>query len=365
MSKKIHFRNLDSIRSIAFFSTFLAHAFYTESLAVESSQAFQWAIKFRIIFSFGVQVFFVLSGFLITYLMLQEQENSEGFNLKNFYVRRVLRIWPVYFSVLIFGFLLFPLLHTLILQKPYEETASGWMYAFFLSNFDQIQNHQLPYGVGLGPTWSVSVEEQFYLIWPFFILLFKRNKFIIPVVIVMLISIIISTTFHLSPQNTIYCMLYLSVGGLFAYLSFYYEVWIKKIAAVSPLFFILSAAGIFVAIYYSLLTTTFSFLFITITAFLIGYVIVYQCYGERFELKSIPFIERWGKYTYGLYLYHVICNFIIHILIEDILHVPESVFTAIILKPVLSLGLCLWLSYMSYHYMESFFLRLKENYNRT
>ena len=70
---KFRFENLDSIRTIAFLSTFLAHAFYAESQEVLDSSMFQWAVKFREIFSFGVPVFFVLSGFLITYLMLKEE----------------------------------------------------------------------------------------------------------------------------------------------------------------------------------------------------------------------------------------------------------------------------------------------------
>ena len=82
---KFKFENLDSIRTIAFLSTFMAHAFYTESAQVKSSTSFQWAIQFQEIFSFGVPIFFVLSGFLISYLMLKEQEEVGTFNLKNFY----------------------------------------------------------------------------------------------------------------------------------------------------------------------------------------------------------------------------------------------------------------------------------------
>src|SRR6202035_997181 len=62
----------------------------------------------------GVSIFFVLSGFLITYLILSEINLTQKFSLKNFYVRRVLRIWPLYFAVVAIAFLVFPLLRSLL-----------------------------------------------------------------------------------------------------------------------------------------------------------------------------------------------------------------------------------------------------------
>jgi len=166
----------------------IAHAFYAESEEVLNSRVFEWAIKFREVFSFGVPIFFVLSGFLISYLMLKEYKEQGSFNLNNFYMRRVLRIWPLYFIVLIIGFVLFPMLRTYLLHIPYVENANPLLYILFLSNFDQLKQGVLPFGVGLGPTWSVSVEEQFYLFWPLLLLLFSKKKFIIPVLIVMVLS---------------------------------------------------------------------------------------------------------------------------------------------------------------------------------
>jgi peptidoglycan/LPS O-acetylase OafA/YrhL len=359
-SKSFHFKNLDSIRTIAFFSIFLAHAFYTESPMVENSAAFQWAVKFRDIFSFGVPIFFVLSGFLISFLMLREQQTHGVFSIKNFYVRRVLRIWPVYFMVLVFGFVIFPIIRTSVLRQPYHETASPWMYALFLSNFDQINAGALPFGAGLGPTWSVSVEEQFYLFWPVMLLLFKDRMFLFPVLVVMACAIFFSAYLNLSRKHTLHCLIYLSTGALFAYLSIYREKWIRNATAVSPVYLLLAIAGIVAGIHAS----SHAIAPYVAIAFLIGYVIIYQCYGSRLNFGSIPFLERFGKYTYGLYLYHVICNLFAHVLVDDILRWQDSVATAVFIKPIVSLTLSLVLSYLSYRYVESYFLGLKERFNK-
>ena len=355
------FENLDSIRTIAFFSTFLAHAFYTESAAVMSGDAFQWAIKFREVFSFGVPIFFVLSGFLITFLMLKEQEECGKFSLKKFYMRRLLRIWPVYYVVLFFGFVCFPLIRTYFLGGEMVETANPTLYVLFLSNFDQIYQEALPFGVGLGPTWSVGIEEQYYLVWPLLLLLFSKKKFLFPILLIVLLSLTINTVELLPGKHTLYSMMYLGIGALYAYLAYFYKALLMKVVRVPRMVFVLVVASLITLMYLST-KYTFPFVLTLLISILIGYIIVYQCYSKELNLKKIPFIEPLGKYTYGLYLYHVICNFIIHAVVDDVLKIQESSLKVIFVRPILSLGLSLVLSYYSYHYYEKFFLRLKKKY---
>lgn len=359
---KFKFENLDSIRTIAFLSTFMAHAFYTESEIVKNSSSFSFAIQFQEIFSFGVPIFFVLSGFLISYLMLKEQEEVGRFSLKNFYMRRILRIWPVYLLVLLIGFVIFPIVRDVILHEPYAETANPIYYLLFLSNFDQIANTSLPFGVGLGPTWSVSIEEQFYLIWPLFLLVFRRKKFIWAIALVLLFSISSTLIFGLSNKHTVYCMTYLSIGGLFAYFSYYHQDLVRKATFLSGWVFLLIVAVLFWFMHLSSIGQG-GFYIIIMIALVIGYLITYQCFSGRAQLKKIPFLESIGKYTYGLYLYHVICNFVSHTIVDDIIHLSETEFTVIVLKPLISLVLALVVSYFSYHYFEMYFLRLKGRFS--
>jgi peptidoglycan/LPS O-acetylase OafA/YrhL len=110
----------------------------------------------------GVDLFFVLSGFLITGILLDTKQ-LEGY-FKNFYARRCLRIWPLYYSVLFFMFVVVPILrpeaHTI-----FEARSSPWWgYPVFLQNF-LVPIPTMAAGA-LGVTWSLAVEEQFYLVWP-------------------------------------------------------------------------------------------------------------------------------------------------------------------------------------------------------
>src|SRR5690606_19639921 len=112
----------------------------------------------------GVNFFFVLSGFLITYLLLVEKDRFKNINIGNFYVRRVLRIWPLFYFCVLFGFVAFPILKEALGEVP-DEPARLPFYLAFLSNFDVVYNAS-PDASVLGILWSVSIEEQFYLVWP-------------------------------------------------------------------------------------------------------------------------------------------------------------------------------------------------------
>jgi peptidoglycan/LPS O-acetylase OafA/YrhL len=103
-----------------------------------------------------------LSGFLITGILI-DSRRSEGY-LKNFYVRRCLRIWPLYYSLLLFMFVLVPLLRPSEAHSIFERSTPWWAYPVFLQNFMV----RIPTNAAgaLAVTWSLAVEEQFYLVWP-------------------------------------------------------------------------------------------------------------------------------------------------------------------------------------------------------
>ena len=109
----------------------------------------------------GVDLFFVLSGFLITGILLDTKESEAYF--KNFYARRCLRIWPLYYSLLLFMFVLVPLLRPSEAHIIFEKSSPWWAYPLFLQNF------LIPISTNAaGPlaiTWSLAIEEQFYLVW--------------------------------------------------------------------------------------------------------------------------------------------------------------------------------------------------------
>lgn len=357
MPTKPRFKNLDSIRTVAFVSTFLAHAFSTTSAEVLSSGAYRWAVHLRDVYAFGVPIFFVLSGFLISYLMLHEQESVGAFSVVRFYLRRALRIWPLYFLILGFGFILFPLVRSLVEPGSYRESADWLYYVFFLGNFDQLRHAQLPYGVGLGPTWSIAIEEQFYLGWPLLLVLFPRKRFLVPIVAVFGAALVLSPMLHLPSKHTVFAMIYLAAGAAFGYAAYYHEEAIRRVTDVSDIV-PLGAAGAMVAAMV-LTTRVQAYMLVPLIGLLIGYLVVHQCYTRRFDLRRIPLLEAAGKYTYGLYLYHSICIFVVHAALHRGLGIRDSALLTVAVKPLVSLLLSAVVSYLSYRYFEGYFLGLK------
>ena len=113
----------------------------------------------------GVDLFFALSGFLITGILLDTKPSNRYF--KNFYARRCLRIWPLYYSSIFLMFVIIPFLRPVDGQIIFQRSGPWWAYPFYLQNF------LVPRPAGaaglLGVTWSLAVEEQFYLVWPFIV----------------------------------------------------------------------------------------------------------------------------------------------------------------------------------------------------
>jgi peptidoglycan/LPS O-acetylase OafA/YrhL len=110
----------------------------------------------------GVDLFFVLSGFLITGILL-DAKGSAGF-FRNFYARRCLRIWPLYYAVLLFMFVAVPLIRPALASMIFERSSPWWAYPFYLQNL--LIDHPSGNIGPLGVTWSLAIEEQFYLVWP-------------------------------------------------------------------------------------------------------------------------------------------------------------------------------------------------------
>ena len=120
----------------------------------------------------GVDLFFVLSGFLITGILLDTNGSDHYF--KNFYARRCLRIWPLYFAVLVFMWVVVPRVSPAVGSDIAGRSSPWWGYPIFLQNFlvPKITSAAGP----LGASWSLAVEEQFYLFWPIVVRFTSRRR---------------------------------------------------------------------------------------------------------------------------------------------------------------------------------------------
>jgi peptidoglycan/LPS O-acetylase OafA/YrhL len=149
---------LDRLRGLAIVMVLIAHSIHSMPEALVSFAGRGWM---------GVDLFFVLSGFLITGILWKRRTNDHYFS--RFYGRRLLRIWPVYLLMLGFAFLLLPILKERLggplLNIPAEPLAP-WPFLLMIQNFF---SSRLYLSATLVATWSLAIEEQFYLLWPFLI----------------------------------------------------------------------------------------------------------------------------------------------------------------------------------------------------
>ncbi len=159
---KVHFKGLNSLRFLAAFFVVLDHIpLNQESVGLPHPDTGTYFYRG----SFAVCFFFALSGFLITYLLLDELRARGGIRIDAFYLRRICRIWPLYFAVVGFGLCFYNgLLPRLGIhyRVEYRLPLAVALYGALLPN---LMNSLYTVGGILNPTWSIGVEEQFYLVW--------------------------------------------------------------------------------------------------------------------------------------------------------------------------------------------------------
>ncbi|HVG42973.1 MAG TPA: acyltransferase [Chitinophagaceae bacterium] len=154
---KVYYPALDGLRGLAILLVVVYHNF-----GFINYFFFGWL---------GVDLFFVLSGFLITDILLKTREQPNF--IRHFYTRRLLRIFPLYYLALILFLLLIPAANPTLLNVEYYRDNSTWLL-LYLQNWLYIFNPTNQ--SALFHFWSLAVEEQYYLLWPFAVLLVKRAK---------------------------------------------------------------------------------------------------------------------------------------------------------------------------------------------
>jgi peptidoglycan/LPS O-acetylase OafA/YrhL len=303
----------------------------------------------------GVQLFFVISGFLITYLLISEVEQKGTVDIIRFYKRRALRIWPLYFFCMIMGAIILPRI-----MSAFTYCGNIFLGLTFLNNYDVIYNFSQCPGAQLGLSWSVAIEEQFYLFWPLlFGLLIKIGNSYRYFWCLFLIAISIFfasyTTGDVRYYHTVSNMGYLITGCFGAF-------YIKK----NPLSSILNIIRkrIWLIVLVTILTTSFRYYFswfylpqLILSPFLYLAIILYF----SFCLKSpVNIFDKLGKYTYGMYFYHTMVLTAIFVLF-DILKLNYNQNNMVMFcAAILTLPATILISIVSYNFLESPFLKLKK-----
>ncbi len=364
-----YFKNLDGLRTICFLMVFIFHSFTTENSAILKSDTYHF-LKNSLFGNgnLGVNFFFVLSGFLITYLLLVEDQTQGRIHVVKFWLRRILRIWPLYFLCVLIGFVAFPMIKHFLGETP-QETAHFWRYALFISNLDFIQFGR-PDASVLGVLWSVAIEEQFYLIWPLLFLAFPKRYLWLPMLLILgasLVYRIFNPDYMHYEFHTFSCMNDLVLGGLIGWwcktkekqLSWFISncKWILYFAYAGFILLFFFRDEIF---YGSLHLKPFEKL---CSSIFIGLIILDQAFNSNspFQLSRLKLISKLGKYTYGMYCLQFVAILITVTIFKKILGF-DNIVTVYFVEPIISLVLNVILAIISYKYFESYFLKLKSKF---
>lgn len=369
MKKRIYFENLDGLRFLCFLSVFFFHSFYTEISELKNTPVY--SVVKRDIFgngNLGVNFFFVLSGFLITFLLLEEKKLNGQIKLKNFWLRRILRIWPLFFLCVFYGFIIFPWIKELFGQNP-NETANPIFYLTFLNNFDFI-NKGLPDASSLGVLWSVAIEEQFYFVWPIILFVFPVKKLWIPFAVIVSGSLIfraLNDSAMLNEYHTLSCIGDMAIGAIGAWLINISDRFKKHIVDLSKI-----QIGLVYVAFLSVFFFREEILFGNFTirifermfiAVIIIMIILEQSFSlnSLFKMSSLKRISNLGTITYGLYCFHFI-GILVAISLTKYFALNTHLWQVFFIDTVLALVITIGFSKLSYKYFERPFLKLKEKF---
>lgn len=372
MSEKVYFKNLHGFRFIAAALVMISHI---ELFKLRVGLRNHWRNPF--VFEaggMGVDFFFVLSGFLITTLLLKELEKTNKISISKFYMRRILRIWPLYYFIIILCYFIIPYFPAFYISGYSEGIHQHFwgklIYSFFfMPNVALAFFKEIPYAA---PIWSVGVEEQFYLFWPLLLLIFPRKlssiiSFIIAFIVAKVILVIFNSLFVTDPVSfekikelfvatRMECM---GIGALGAWIIYKKQrlgdILKNNISLVVALL-TLPIIIVFAKRLFELHHIIFSVLFLI--------VIVNGATNSRtpIQLENKLFLML-GNISYGLYLWHSICiGFLINFLRKNEWFYSEEIGFNVVLYIGIFL-LSIFVAWLSYTYLETPFLKLKSKFS--
>jgi peptidoglycan/LPS O-acetylase OafA/YrhL len=369
MEKRIYFKNLSALRFIAATLVIFHHV----------EQYKLWAGLPNIfantaILALGhkaVSFFFVLSGFLITFLLLTEERQKGKIDVHNFYIRRILRIWPLYYFIVFLCLFVLPNIFDLsVFNSEIYNRNFPLVTALLLLVLPNLVRLFQPVVVGGNQLWSIGVEEQFYLVWPLLVRWFVKSMiaFLLAFIAVKLVVTIVLEEIALTHSELIYQKAFrfwellqveqMAIGAVGAWVLFnrkqsiinfiYHPAIHLASICMAGLLFILpvhhwwinyAEAAVFTVVIINLSTNP----------------------AIRLNLENKVFGVL-GNISYGIYMYHTLCIAICFYSLRQ-LGWQEShyvIFNALLY--ILSITTTITLAYFSYEYFEKKFLELKEKY---
>ena len=375
----VYFPNLNGVRFIAAFSVLIHHTEQIKYLMGLENNYGNFFIKN--LGKLGVGLFFVLSGFLITYLLLSEKQRRGDISTKDFYIRRILRIWPLYFIIVILGFFVFP--NIPIFNEPlrdqYYFDADFFkrlpFFLLFLPNLGFVF-YRSPYLCA--QTWSVGVEEQFYAIWPWIIksknpikTFFKLLLIFLSILGIAWLYVFKISDLSLETKTKIqdglelffsqFRILTMVIGGGGAYLIF------EKKEKILKILFRKDVQIIVYLVLILMLSTGFHVPGLNMEFY--GIFFCFFILNVSQNPNSLIYLEQkiihyLGKISYGVYIYHpaviVLCVNSIHYFFGK--ELPSLAFNVLLYSSAVLITILV--CELSFRFVETPLLKLKDRFNR-
>ena len=326
----------------------------------------------------GVNLFFVLSGFLITNVLLESKNVIKPY-FRNFYARRALRIFPVY---IVFILCIMCVLPSMVRSAEREATiirdSQCWLWSYLLNSKFYI-DPSLIFTRHIGHLWSLAVEEQFYLVWPAFVFLLSRKTLIVTTVAAIVIAFVLRATLVASGESTF--LLYyltplrmddLAIGALVAM--------IVRSPAARPLvrgtaWWIAGAMLAGVVVLFALRDSTFPF---DTWVFVFGFSMLGVLFGaivaavaiappgsRASSILSHSLLTFFGKYSYAMYVIHLPVALFLALntsLAQSIFRLSGSAIPAILVFTATATAISVLIAMLSWYLLELPFLRLRKRF---
>jgi len=372
--KTIYFPNLNGIRFIAAFMVVLAHIEQTKSYYGQPFRQSLYELG-----ALGVTLFFVLSGFLITYLLLAEGKDTGDINLKHFYIRRILRIWPLYYMIVLLSFYIIPNYMPFMDIANHNATFNNdyvfklLLFLFMCPNIEMALYpiDPIPFG---SQAWSIGVEEQFYLIWPLIIKYVKSHLYkilcciiilflIMNVILAQMVAVDYTSAYYLRAMRIfvrltrIDCM---AIGGIGALLLINNNTRIMNIIYNKKTQLIVYAVLAYMLIFNVTVKYINHLHYSLIFIIIILNLAANKCSVINLENKYIDYL---GKISYGIYMYHLIAIYLSFIIIYKIFNFEPTLFPTNLCLYLLTSVIVITMSMISYELFEKLFLKKKVKFS--
>lgn len=367
---EVHFPGLNGLRFVAALAVIVTHV---ELLKGQLGHANSWqnpAIQGAGVL--GVYLFFVLSGFLITYLLLTEKQVVGRIGIKKFYIRRICRIWPLYYLLTFAAFFLLPRITFLHVPSWQAHLQNGFTVKLllFIGMLPNLANAMYPAVPHASQTWSIGVEEQFYLFWPW-LLSYSRNTLRAMIVVslgILAIKAIVLLLLATYPDSRplfvlkefvamskLECM---SIGGMSAWALYH-----KRSAVLNAVYARGTQLAAF-ALIPLLIFFTPDFLengSHILYSVCFAVIILNVATNERSLLRlNGRVIDYLGRISYGLYMYHVVAVVFVLKVVAMTIAPSGLLFNLLVYSGAVALTVAV--AALSYHFFERPFLELKRNF---